>query len=87
MDQQHASTPATGHPGIHIGVAGLPEAHDAPAPTVLPKSGWLPISTGSFSEQQRRRPPEHQAPGTAKKQDRAGGISRVAPARPAPLRA
>ena len=87
MDQQHVFTSATGHPGIHAGVAGLPEVDDAPDPAVLSEGGWLLISTGSFSEQQRRRPPEHQVAGTAKKQDRAGGISRVAPTRPASLRA
>jgi len=59
MDQQHASDPAMGHPDIYAGDAGLPEARDAPAATVLSEGEWLAVSTEGFSEQQRGRPLAH----------------------------
>lgn len=59
MDQQHASDPAIGHPDIHAGGAGLPEAGGTPATTVLSEGEWLAVSTEGFSEQQRGRPLEH----------------------------
>ena len=59
MDQQHAFDPAMGQPDTHAGDAGLPEARDAPAATVLAEGEWLAVSTEGFSEQQRGRPLEH----------------------------
>ena len=59
MDQQHPFNPATGHPDPHAGKAGLPEAQDVPAATVLSEGEWLAVSTEGFSEQQRGRPLEH----------------------------
>ena len=59
MDQQPPSDPAMGHPDIHAGKAGLPEAPGTSAPTVLAEGEWLAVSTEGFSEQQRGRPLEH----------------------------
>ena len=83
MDQQHASDPAMRYPDIHAGEASFPEARGTPVLTALSEGEWLAVSTKGYSEQHYGRPRTHQVLRTSRRQNRAGGISKVSPPSPA----